>query len=334
MKNALIRLSVFLASVVLADGVFAQAGYYEVFKYLPAGDPGAGDAIITNGAGSFTFTVPSFLNVQGMDGLSVSGTGVSSRATKGAIVQDAEGAPVGKIDFQHTEYRVSGAIAALRVQTTTTSPGFVVNSPSIQLAGGFRIEMPVGEMPYQVYKSGSMSIVESEGVANFRGGSVNISNINLYDSAIYASISGANGVGARDHVKLWSWDGCSGRPCNSTHEVSVADGLDLMSWAVKASPGWTGWMQGEGINLIKQALGLTGAAFGEVAVDPAHPFDMYVPGALQLTGMEDSAQFQSPIGYLHGYVAPAPTPEPGSMLLMGLGLIGVAASVRRQSRVA
>jgi len=298
------------------------------FQYLPAGDPNAGNAVITSGSAGFSFMVAPFLKVESLGGLSVSGTGVSSTTADAAFVFDAEETPLGQIKYQSTEYRVSGALDGLRTSVFYTSPtSFGVGAPALHLAGGLRIEMPSGEMPYAALK-GNLGGAQA-GVANFKGGFVEITNIELVGGYVTGAISGANGVVAQDHVVLWFGGGCPGNPgdsCNPTHDVSVVDGLDLMSSAFNVATATK--LDLTANNLIKKALGLT--AFSDEVIDPAHPFELLVSNALTLTGAQANVQFQSPIGYLH-LPAPAPVPEPGSMLLMCLGLIGVAAGVRRQS---
>lgn len=314
-------------SALLVSLFVSTASWGETyFTYLPEGGAGADGAVFTGGSASFSFTAAPFLKVEGFGGLSVSDTGVRSATQETAFVFDAigDGQP-GQINYQAEQYQVSGTLQSLSVATDGISfTDFRVYAPLIHVAGGVRIELASGDLSTEAIKGRP----GTGGVANVQGGFVEITNIEISGGYVHGTVSGANGLTAHDNVALWraGSDWCNDYSCLPTRGVSGDGTLDLMSWSEKAgSPNQK--LEITANDLIRQGLAMSGMA----DIDIAHPYQMNVVNALTLTGAETSAQFQSPIGYLHGPL-PIPVPEPGSLPLIGLGLIGVAAGVRRQAK--
>jgi hypothetical protein len=109
-------------------------------------------------------------------------------------------------------------------------------------------------------------------------------------------------------------------------QFAVWDILDPLGVGVASDPYWTA--NSSGIqNLITQASN----AVGSESPDFFNQFVVYVPD-------HDPSYYTSANGYPYGipqtFIGTSPTPEPGSLALLGTGLLGMGGAVRRKMRKA
>ncbi len=109
-------------------------------------------------------------------------------------------------------------------------------------------------------------------------------------------------------------------------QFAVWDILDPSGVGVASDPYWTA--NSSGIqNLITQASN----AVGSESPDFFNQFVVYVPD-------HDPSYYTSANGYPYGvpqtFIGTSPTPEPGSLALLGTGLLGLGGAVRRKMRKA
>jgi hypothetical protein len=109
-------------------------------------------------------------------------------------------------------------------------------------------------------------------------------------------------------------------------QFAVWDILDPSGVGIASDPYWTA--NSTGIqNLITQASN----AVGSESPDFFNQFVVYVPD-------HDPSYYTSANGYPYGvpqtFIGTSPTPEPGSLALLGTGLLGMGGAVRRKMRKA
>jgi PEP-CTERM motif len=109
-------------------------------------------------------------------------------------------------------------------------------------------------------------------------------------------------------------------------QFAVWDILDPSGVGTASDPYWTANSTAI-LNLIGQASG----AVGSESADFFNQFVIYVPD-------HDSSYYTSQNGYPDGvpqtFIGVSPAPEPGSLALLGTGLLGLGGAVRRRMRKA
>lgn len=167
---------------------------------------------------------------------------------------------------------------------------------------------------------GSYSAKVNDQVNNYSVSTLQQSVLNYTDTNIYfawnAVLQGSHGLTDSDYFSLTLRDDTSGTDIVSrsySSAGSIGTGTSGVTWTDYLGNGWisSGWVV-ENIDLA--ALGVVGDDFTLTLLASDCPYGGHAGYA-----------------YLDGFGSVIPTPEPGTLALLGMGLAGFAASRRRKA---
>ena len=205
-----------------------------------------------------------------------------------------------------------GALAAAGATTTAVAPGVLnegedgsmsVDAQILSLSGVFDTDTKMFTATNVGTLGGANMFIKTnaKGFAS-TGGSLTITGISvdLTNHAILGNITGANGVGTQNKVKIWDYGNLSGATAypavtGTTVSDNVVTGLTITQTA---------------FDLFSKSLGLT------------------PNGIAAMKGISDYGVMTSHLSVdVQAPVTPT-VPEPGTYALMGLGLAGIVAAKR------
>ncbi|MFT3855958.1 MAG: PEP-CTERM sorting domain-containing protein [Aquabacterium sp.] len=207
-----------------------------------------------------------------------------------------------------------GALNIANISTAAVSPSVLtdadvmsVSAPIQSLTGSFNTDTAM----FTATKVGTLGgatmtalgkLPSGKNNAATTGGSLSLTNIkvDLTTSSIYATLTGANGVGTRNNQLIWNYGAIEGATTfaavqGTTHAVNKLSQLTITT---------------EAFDLFAQSLGLT--AFGKSS----------------MAGITDYGVMNATIDV----DVKTPVPEPTTYMMMGLGLVGLAFASKRARR--
>lgn len=206
-----------------------------------------------------------------------------------------------------------GALNAAGAVTTGVEPAVVsvsrtaitAEAPITQLSGQFDSSTAIFTAT-RVKTAGGATMTTVADDFTTIGGSLKITNIsvNLADKAIFADITGGNGVGTVKNQQIWNYGTITGDTAYKAVAGTIVSENTISGLTIT----------GNAFNLFAQSLGLTDA------------------GIAAMQQIKDYGVMTSRLSVdVTGGTTP-PIPEPSTYMLMGLGLVGLAFASKRARR--